>query len=112
MQAQKAKMSILCWFYRYFLNSMQQFLAAKNKAKSKTSKKWKNLIFAHADFDHTSNEIRRGRKFVGSKIEKTSKKKQICAVALHGNVMSEDRQEFDRIVSNAVRTRWRGVGER
>jgi len=63
LQAQKAKMSILCWFYKYFLNGMQQLLAAKNRAKSKTSKKWKNLIFAHADFDHTSNEIRRGRKF-------------------------------------------------
>ena len=35
----------------------------KTEQKSKTSKKWKKLIFAHADFDDTSNEIRRGLKF-------------------------------------------------
>ena len=42
----------------------------KTEHKSKTSKKWKKLIFAHADLDDTSNEIRRGRKLVGSKNEK------------------------------------------
>ena len=56
------------------MNGMQQLLAAQNRAKSKTSKKWKNLIFAHADFDHTSNEIRRGRKFQVQKMKKSKKK--------------------------------------